>query len=122
MEMLSNQARYYQLKNGHFMQGKLIRGEEETPFEYGIKGTLAQGKTTHIHGFLGGQNNSVIETVYPLEVEIGDTVELTSNNLTAKVTYIEVEILQQEQLQFLPYENVDKILRLTLQNVNVEEK
>lgn len=111
--MLSQTARVYELKNGLVLNGTVIHGDVETPIKYGFK-TFNKNKTTLIHGYMGTQNVTEIETVRPVTVAIGDKVIL-ADGTKGKVGYVAVELIEEKQLRFVTYERADKRTRITVE-------
>lgn len=110
---LSETARTYELEHGLVLSGTLYHGDEETRFRYGEL-TNNKNKTTVIHGYTGAQNVVEIETVRPVEVAIGDKVQLVDGR-KGKVVNTAVKLLEDKQLRFVSYAKADKATRITIQ-------
>lgn len=113
--MLSETARLYELKHGLLLDGLLEHGKQKTAFKYGFE-TINKNETTLIHGYMGAQNVTEIETVRPVTVAVGDKVTLVDGK-SGKVTNTSVKLLDDTQLRFVSYERADKITRITIQFV-----
>lgn len=110
---LSQSVREYELAHGLLLDGTLVHGNEKTSFKYGFK-TINKNKTTLVHGFLGAQTVTELETVRPINVVIGDKIILADGK-QGKVSNTRQELLIQEQLRFVPYEKADKRTLITIE-------
>lgn len=115
---MTQQARRYQLEHAHTNTGVLTgRNTPETVFKYGLSMGERKGKTTLVHGLQGSIQEYDIETVEQMPVKIGDTIELSHNGKTTKVIGTNVKVLDELQLRFVPYEKADKIITITVSNL-----
>lgn len=115
--MKSNTIRAYELKNGIFNHAKLFHEREETEFIYAVARD-GVGKTQVIHGWAGQTAQMEIVTCDTLDLHAGDRVVFATGR-TAIVESWTTQVIDETQLQFIPYERADKVQRIVLQNLGV---
>lgn len=111
--MISETARLYELKHGLVLDGTLVHGDAVTKFKYGFE-TINKNKMSLTHGFMGSQTVTEIETVRPVSVVIGDKIILVDGK-QGKVSNTRQEVLEKDQLRFVPYEKADKRTLITIE-------
>lgn len=112
---ISETARVYELEKGLILDGVIYHGEVKTKFKYGELSS-EKNKNALVHGFTGTENVVEIETVRPVDVAIGDKVQL-ANGRKGKVTNTSVKLLDDKQLRFVCYDKADKTTCITIKFV-----
>lgn len=114
--MTSQVARRYQLENGHYLNGEIAHGKQQTAkFKYAIK----SDKTTRsqpLHGFVAADTAKEIETVNIEFVNQSDIVTL-ADGLKYSVVGFDEKPIDENQLRNLPWEKVDKVWRISLRRL-----
>lgn len=110
--MTTQAARIYQIKKQHFYKARNER--TESYFKFGIVSVGISNSAEHIHGFRGGSNIRVVETVEQPDVKAEDMLFLDYLGY-GKVIAVESSILEPIQQQFTALKNADKITKITVQ-------
>ena len=108
-------AKYYQLMHGHNLHGISFHGNTQAMFKYGLI-NANRIKTTYTHGIESNQNSVEIETVEPLDLNVGDKIQLADGK-RGKVADVSTTLLDDVQLRFVSYERADKVKRITVRFV-----
>lgn len=113
--MTSQTLRRYQLEHKHFLTATISHGDIKAVFKYAVVANRST-RTQLLHGFMASDNNVEIESVDIAFVHNSDVVELTDGKKYTVVSYDE-NLLDENQLRWVPWEKADKVFRITLKSV-----